>query len=415
MNINAEIISVGTEILLGRLINTNASYLSGRFAEMGVNVFYHSVVGDNPSRLSTALEAALRRSDIVVTTGGLGPTVDDITIGAISKTFSRPLVFNKNIAAGIKNYFGKKRVKMHPYVLRQAYVPKGARAFRNSVGTAPACVMACGKKTVIALPGPPGELVPAFERFVIPYIKERHKTGFVILTRAVRAAGAAESAVNRKIKNILAMDGAVKAGIYSRPGEVDIALTAKAESGKRALALIKKSEKKILRALGKKVYGFDSDTLEYAVGKRLLKKGLVLSTAESCTGGLLASRITDIPGSSRYFEKGVITYSDKSKIKELGVSEKIIKAHGAVSRPTARAMAEGLLEKSDSDIALALTGIAGPSGGTRRKPVGLVYIAAARKTKAKKTKCIERRFTGNRASVKRQAASAALDLLRNTL
>lgn len=410
--ISAEIISVGTEMLLGQIINTNASYLSRKLSEIGIDLFYQSVVGDNPARLSAALTNALKRSDIVITTGGLGPTVDDITISTISKTISRPLALERNILRCIKIYFKKRHIKMHSYVLRQAYVPAGARAIENPVGTAPASLIEYNDKTIVALPGPPRELIPIFENTVIPHLIKRYRLKSVIFTRSIRTAGSPESHVNKKIKEFLALQGLLTVGIYARPNEVDVKITAKAEDKEDALRQIKKVEKKILHILGDIVYGFDDETLEEVVGRRLIKKRMTLSIAESCTGGLISNRITDVSGSSKYFDRGIVTYSNESKIKELDVDKKLIEKYGAVSQPLALAMAKGMLKKSGSDIALAVTGIAGPTGGTKRKPVGLVYIALATK---KKARCIEYHFVGSRAEIKYQAASAALDFLRREL
>lgn len=411
-NINAEIISVGSEILLGHIINTNASYLSRKLAEIGIDIFYQSVVGDNPSRLSAILKNALGRSDIVITSGGLGPTVDDITIATISEAISRSLVLNKNIEKSIKRYFEKRHIKMPSYVTRQAYVPEGALAIENPVGTAPGVIIDYNDKTIIALPGPPSELIPIFENAVIPHLKKRYKMHSIIFTRTIRTVGLAESIVNKKIKEFLMMTGKITVGIYARPGEVDVKITAKAENKKKAFTQIKKVENKILRLLGDIVYGFDDDTLEEVVGKQLIKRRATLSIAESCTGGLISNRITNISGSSKYFDRGIVVYSNESKIRDLGVDKKLLERYGVVSRPVAIAMAKGMLKKSCSDVALAVTGIAGPTGGTKNKPVGLVYIALAH---MKKTHCIECHFVGNRTEIKHQAATAALDLVRKAL
>ena len=412
MNVSAEIISVGTEILLGHIINTNSSYLAAKLAEIGIDLFHQSVIGDNPARFSAALKNALRRSDIVITSGGLGPTVDDITISAIAMAIGHPLVPNKGVVKSIRSYFKKKRLKMHSYVLRQAYVPKGALAIKNTVGTAPCSIMDYCGKTIVALPGPPRELIPIFEKAVAPYLTKKYGLRPIIFTRTIRTVGQSESSVNKKIKKFLTMKGGVTAGIYARPNEVDIKITAKAQNKRKALRQIKKVEKKIIHILGNIVYGFDDDTLEKVVGKELLKRKWGLSIAESCTGGLIANRISNIPGSSKYFDRGIITYSNKSKVMELGVNKKLIKKYGAVSNHVAVAMARGMLKKSCSDIAVAVTGIAGPTGGTKKKPVGLAYIAVAQ---PRKVECIERHFIGNRADIKYQVSTAALDLLRKTL
>ncbi len=430
-NLSAEIICIGTEILLGHIINTNPSYLSRKLSGMGIDLFHQSVVGDNPGRLSAALKTALRRSDIVITTGGLGPTVDDITISTISNEISRPLILNKRIAGSIKKFFKRRHIKMPAYCLRQAYVPKGARAIKNTVGTAPGSVIDYGNKTIVALPGPPRELIPIFEKIVMPYIKKRYAIRSTIFTRTIRTVGLPESTVNKKVRRFLMMKGPVTAGIYAHPGEVDIKITAKAENKKNALVHIRKIEKKILHILGNSVYGFDEDRLEEIVGRQLAKRKMILSVAESCTGGLIANRITNVSGSSKYFDTGEVTYSNKSKITELGVKEELIKKHGAVSSHVAIAMAKGMLKKSCSDVTIAVTGIAGPGGASKVKPVGLVYIALAIRDRhhlfaknkdcsnkwclSPTTRCIERHFIGSRTDIKNQTATAALNLLRKVL
>jgi len=410
--VNAEIISVGSEILLGHIINTNSSYLSKKLSELGIDIFRQSVVGDNPRRLSWALKKSLDRSDIVITTGGLGPTVDDITVNAIAEATGRALVTNPKIVKSIKTFFKKRHIKMSSYVLRQARIPEGALAIENTVGTAPAILLDYRGKMIIALPGPPRELKPIFEAAVIPHLKKRYRTGFVIVTRTIRTVGQPESAINKKIRSFLAMPEPVTTGIYARPNEVDIKITAKSKNRKKAYFQIRKVERKILPRLGKIVYGFDDDTIEAAVGKTLLAQKKRCAIAESCTGGLIASRITNVPGSSRYFEMATVTYSNRSKIKVLGLKKVQFQKYGAVSRQVAAAMARGILRKSKADVALAVTGIAGPGGGTKKKPVGLVFIALAQK---KGTRCEKHYFIGNRTDVKYQASTAALDLLRRAL
>ncbi len=412
MTISAEIICVGSEILLGHIVNTNTSYLARKLAAEGIDIFYQSVVGDNSFRLSEAVHLALRRSDIVITTGGLGPTVDDITISAIASSLSLPLVFDKKVLRSIENHFKKRHIKMPPDNKRQAYVPEGAITILNPVGTAPASIIEYGKKSIIALPGPPRELLPIFEDSVIPYLRKRCGVHSIIVTRTIRTTGAPESAVNKKIRRFLEMKGDITVGIYASLGEVDIKITAKAQNEKEALRKIKKVEPRIVGILGDIVYGFDDDTLESAVAEIFIKKRLTLATAESCTGGLIANRITNISGSSKYFKMGAITYSNASKAAFLGVPVDLISKYGAVSRPVAIAMAKGMLVKAGTDFALAVTGITGPTGGTKKKPVGLVYIALASR---RKVVAIERRFLGNRTDIKLQASTVALDMLRKVL
>ena len=412
MMITAEIICVGSEILLGHIINTNASYLSQKLAAEGIDIFHQSVVGDNPRRLFEAIHTALRRSDIIITSGGLGPTIDDITISAIASSLSLPLVFDKKVLRSIESHFKKRRIKMPSDNKRQAYMPEGAIAILNPVGTAPASIIQYGNKSIIALPGPPRELIPIFEGSVIPYLRKGYGVRSTIFTRTIRTTGAPESAVNKKVRRFLEMKGDVTVGIYASLGEVDIKITAKAKNEKETLGKIRKVESRIVNVLGDIVYGFDDDTLESAAGKLLLKKKLTIAAAESCTGGFIANRITNISGSLKYFKMGVITYSNASKAAELGVPVDLIRKYGAVSGPVAIAMAKGMFAKAGTDFALAVTGIAGPTGGTKARPVGLVYIALADR---RKTICVERRFLGSRADIKLQASTMALDMLRKAL
>lgn len=412
MGLSAEIISVGSEILLGQIINTNSAYLARKLASEGIDIFYQSVVGDNQRRLSDAIKTALHRSDIIITTGGLGPTVDDITISAIADSLSLPLVFNKNVLHDIENHFNKKRIKMPIDNKRQANIPKGSFVILNPVGTAPASIVESGKRSIIALPGPPRELIPIFEHSIIPYLRKKCGVRSIIFTYTIRTTGMPESAVNKKIRHWLKMAGDITVGIYASLGEVDIKITAKAKNKKEAVTKIANVRSRICTTLGDIVYGFDSETLESALGQILAKRRLTLAIAESCTGGLISDRITNVPGSSRYFRLGIITYSNDSKINELGVPSDLIKKCGAVSRETAQSMAKGLLKKAATDYAIAVTGIAGPAGGTKAKPAGLVYVALAGR---RKSAVIERRFLGSRLDIKLQASTAALDMLRNAL
>jgi nicotinamide-nucleotide amidase len=408
-DISGEIIAIGSELLLGHTVNTNATYISRQLSEIGVNVYRQSVVGDNPRRIKEALNAALMRADVVITTGGLGPTVDDITISSIAEAIGMPLVLNRDILARIKRFFEKRGIRMHDYVMKQAYLPEKSTALRNTVGTAPGAIIEHGPKTIVLLPGPPRELIPMFEKSAAPYLRRRYSLSSTIFTRTIRTVGVPESHVNRRIKRYLAMERPVTVGIYARINEVDIKITAKDKNKKAALRAIKKVEANILKVLGGIVYGFDDDSLEEVVGKALRRRRLTLSVAESCTGGLISSRITNVSGSSAYLDRSYITYSNRSKIEELGVKEESIKRDGAVSRRVAIEMAKGARSKSGSDIAIAVTGIAGPTGGTRTKPVGLVYIALAGRGK---TICVERHFPGGRLDFKHLVSNAALNLLR---
>jgi len=407
----AEIIAIGTELLLGHIVNTNAVYLSRKLARLGIGLYYRTTVGDNPARLTGALEEALSRCDIVFTIGGLGPTVDDITLSSICEATSGELVFDKKIKALIARHYRKRGLKKTPKdAARQAYVPRGARWFANKVGTAPGILIKRGRKILVALPGPPRELIPMFENNIIPCLKKMGFTrGGIIKTRRIKIVGLVEAEVNRMVKDLLSIGPATTLGIYVHLGEVELKITSKAKNEKAAAREIKKVEKKIRRRLGNHIYGADEESLESVVGKMLSGKRKTLATAESATGGLVADRITNISGSSRYFKTGIIAYSNKTKTDLLGVPADKIKRYGAVSKEVALLMAEGIKELSRSDVALGLSGIAGPAGGTKKKPVGLVYIAVVTGALKMVKKC---RFTGNREEIKWQASTAALDLMR---
>ncbi|MFA5149087.1 MAG: competence/damage-inducible protein A [Candidatus Omnitrophota bacterium] len=386
----AEIISIGTEILLGQILNTNQQWLSQKLAGIGIGVYFHSTIGDNPERLANAIKTGLERSDIVITTGGLGPTVDDITLETIAGALSLGLRLGK----------------------RQAHIPEGAKVIENRLGTAPGFIVDKGGKLLIALPGPPRELNPMFERTVAPLLRKRFGSEGILKIRTIRMTGLGEEAVDRKVKDLLESPPPLTVGIYAKPALVELKIMAKAKNDKQAKTLIDRADAKITARLGKYIFGRDSETLEGAVGSGLLLRRMTLAVAESCTGGLIASRITDVPGSSKYFRLGIIAYSNDAKIRLLGVRPGTLAKFGAVSRQTAMEMAENIRTAADSDIGLSVTGIAGPSGATKGKPVGLVYIALAGK---KGCYCREFRFRGEREVVKFRTSQAALDLLRVSL
>lgn len=407
----AEIVAVGTEILLGHIVNTNAVYLSRELARLGIDLYYQTTVGDNPARLTGVLKEALSRSDIVFTMGGLGPTVDDITTSSICKATSRKLVFEKKIKNLIVGHYKKRGLKTVPKdALRQAYIPHGSRWFANKVGTAAGILIEQGKKIIIALPGPPRELIPIFEDNVVPYLKKKSLAGnWTIKTKRIKIVGLVEARVNRIVKDLLSIGPETTLGIYVHLGEVELKITSKAKNERIAAREIKKVEKKIRKRLGNHIYGTDDESLEYVVGKMLARRRKTLAIAESCTGGLIADRLTNISGSSRYFETGIIAYSNKAKVDLLAVPPDKIKKYGAVSKEVALLMAKGVRKLSKAGVSIGVTGIAGPKGTTKVKPVGLVYIAVVTDFLKMVKEC---RFTGNREEIKWQASTAALDLIR---
>ena len=408
----ADIISIGTEILLGQILNTNQQWLSLKLAELGIDVYYQSTVRDNPQRLAQAIRQGLNRSDVVITTGGLGPTVDDITLEAISRALSKGLVYNKKIAARIKAHFGRQCLNMPCGNLRQAHIPEGAKVLENNVGTAPGFIVEEGGKMLIALPGPPRELNPMFENYAMPHLKKKTKSDWIIDIRTINITGLGEEAVNRKVKDLLKNPPPVTVGIYAKPALIELKITAKAKNEKSAKALIDRVDRKITARLKDYIFGRDNETLEGVAGKILAAKHETLAIAESCTGGRISDRVTNVPGSSKYFRMGIVVYSNDAKISQLKVSPKTLSRYGAVSRQTAVEMAKNIRDISGANIGLSVTGIAGPGGATRTKPVGLVYIAIAM---PKRIIWKEFHFRGEREVIKFRSSQAALDLLRRSL
>lgn len=408
----AEIISIGTEILLGQILNTNQQWLSEKLAGIGIGVYYHSTVGDNPERLAHALETGLKRSDIVITTGGLGPTVDDITLQVISRTLSLDLVFDERVARSIRSHFGRQCTAMPAQNMRQAHLPAGAKVLANDLGTAPGFIADIGGKLLIALPGPPRELNPMFESSVAPFLRKRFMYEGILKVRTISMTGLPESAVDRKVRDLLKNPPPLTVGIYAKPALIELKIMAKAADEKKAKALLDKADAKITARLGKYIFGRDNESLEGAVGALLLRARKSLAVAESCTGGLISSRITDVPGSSKYFRAGIAAYSNDMKSCILGVRRDTLLEYGAVSSKTAVEMAKKIRILAKADIGLSATGIAGPSGASKSKPVGLVYIAIA---SADSATCKKLYFRGEREAIKFRTSQAALDLLRVSL
>ena len=408
----AEIISIGTELLLGHIVNTNTAFLSQKLAESGIDVYHTSVVGDNPARLTASLKQALGRSDIVITIGGLGPTVDDITIETIAKFIGKPLTLNKMVLKCLKDYFKFRKIKLPAATMRQAYTPEGVKCVRNNVGTAPGLLIDWGKKLIICLPGPPRELNSMLENDILPLLN-KSKSAWIIRSRTIKITGMAESVVNKAVKELLELKPPTTVGIYAKLGQVELRIMSKAKDGKATEAAIGKIEKKIRAKLKDFIFGCDDETLEEAVGDLLFKKKLTIAVAESCTGGLLADRITDVSGSSKYFVMGLVAYSNLVKVARLGVDEKVLIKRGAVSKEVACQMASGIRALAGTDIGIGITGIAGPTGGTKNKPVGLVYIAFDKRGRAPFVE--EFRFTGSRTDIKFQATQAALNIIRKNL
>lgn len=375
---------------------------------MGIEVCYHCSVGDNPKRLSSVLKEALARSDIVITTGGLGPTVDDITIETISKVIKKKLIFKKKIYKKIMDHFDRRKIEMPPINRRQAYIPDGSKDLINPVGTAPGVISETNGKVLIALPGVPQEM-KSMMADVIDYLKDRYPSKATIETRIIKVVGLPESATCEKVQDLLKTEGDVTVGIYPHTAWVDLKINAKARDKRAAGRKIDPIEKEITSRLGNFVFGTNDETLEGVVGELLTTAKLTISVAESCTGGLIADRLTNVAGSSKYFTMAYVAYSNQAKVSQLGVSKKTIERYGAVSSQVAIAMARGVKKIAKTDLALGVTGIAGPTGATRQKPIGLVYIALSSPQDEQWRRF---NFTGDRLAIKLEASQAALDMVR---
>jgi len=411
--VRAELISTGTELLLGQILNTNARFLGQRLAKMGINVYFQTTVGDNPVRLAEAFNIALKRADLVIVTGGLGPTSDDLTKETVAEVLELKMLINERAMTHIEEFFKLRGRNMPEANRKQALIPEGATLIPNKVGTAPGMIIEKNGKIIVILPGPPVEMEPMFTGTVEPYLRKKEgKERSVIVSRVLRILGMGESSVEERIKDLV--DGQTNPTIaFLAPrGEVLVRITAKAATEAAAGKMITKVEKEIRKRLGDYIYGADDDSLEKVVAGLLKKYGLTVSVAESCTGGLIAKRLTDIPGVSENFLYGVVTYSNESKINLLGVSPEVLEKHGAVSEETALEMVRGVRQAGGTDIAVSVTGIAGPGGGTPQKPVGLVYIAFADRNTAIVQRYL---FTGDREVIRWQSANVALNMLRKYL
>lgn len=406
----AEILAVGTELLMGQIANTNAQYISKRLAELGMNVYFHSVVGDNPARLEETLKKSLIRSDIVITTGGLGPTKDDLTKETIAKTMKRNLVFHAEILEQIRDFFMKKHRQMVANNEKQAYLPENSIMIPNPNGTAPGCIIEENGKTVIMLPGPPKEMQPMFDQTVFAFL--RRKTGLVLVSRMLKVFGIGESELETRLMDLIDNQDNPTIAPYVSQGEVTVRVTARCATKEEASRLLTPVVQEIEARLGAMVYAEDGECLEQIVFNLLRKNALVMATAESCTGGLLAEKITNLSGASEVFQRGYITYANKAKVEDLGVSEDTLNTFGAVSRETALEMVQGLQKKTGVSVGAAITGIAGPDGGSAEKPVGLVYIAV---TVRDKTACKAFELMGNRERIRSDACMRALDMIRRLI
>ena len=409
----AELIAVGTELLLGNVANTDAQIISQGLSALGITVLHHTVVGDNPQRLAEALETARNRADIIITTGGLGPTYDDLTKQTICKTFNRELELHEDILEDLKTWFQTKMGKKMPENnIQQAMLPVDCTIFDNPVGTAPGCAFVEDGVHVLMLPGPPFECGYMFEHRAAPYLEKL--TDGVIVSHEIRVFGMGESAVEEALHEPMTTLTNPTLAPYAKTNECMVRATARAESREKAEELLTPLVREVCETLGDVVYGVDVGSLEEVVSGLLAERGLTLAAAESCTGGLLSKRMTDLPGASKVFRGGVVSYVNDVKANVLGVPREVLEQYGAVSEETARAMAEGCRRVCGSDLAVSLTGVAGPERDDWGNEVGTVYAALAgpEETICKKLTCGRGR---GRDRVRTAAASNALDLIRRFL
>lgn len=403
----AEIITVGTEILLGDIVNTNSQFLAKELALLGVDVYYQSTVGDNEKRLYESFEESLNRSDIVITTGGLGPTNDDITKEVAAKYFKQDLELHESSWQNIMNYFNKIGIEPTSNNKKQAYFPKECTILKNNNGTAPGAVLKKDNKYIILLPGPPKEMVAMFNESVKPYIEKLTNT--TLVSKTIRLIGIGESTLETEVMDIIQNQCNPTIAPYAQDGEVTLRITAKVKNKEDAKPLIEDMEKKIENRVGKYIYGYDNTTLEEVVAKLLVDRNLTIAVSESCTGGMVSSALINYPGISSIFKEGCVTYSNEAKINRLGVKKETLGKYGAVSEETAIEMAIGIAKNFNTNIGISTTGIAGPGGGTDEKPVGLVYmgIYINGETTVKKFN-----FTGDRHKIRTRATKSLLNELR---
>lgn len=367
------IISVGTELLFGQIINTNTVYLSNQLNLLGVDVLFHHSVGDNPQRLKEVLNIALKESALIITTGGLGPTQDDLTKEVVAEVLHDTLVLHQPSLDRIETAFNKMGRNMTDNNKKQAYMPSRASIFENQEGTAPGFALEEDGKTIICLPGPPREMKAMFDKQVFPFL--RTKSPGIIYHRMIRTFGIGESQAETSLLSIINGQNDPTVATYAKEGETAIRIASKRDTIEEAQEATEEMILKMNNLIGSYIYSTENEELVEVVGKKLLKDNITISCAESCTGGLFAGKITEIPGISAIFDRGLVTYSNQAKIDELGVKEETLKTYGAVSKETAIEMVEGIQRATDSKLCIAVTGVAGPDGGTEEKPVGLVHMA----------------------------------------
>ena len=412
MSHTVEILSVGTELLLGSIANTDAQMLSQGLSELGLNVYWHTVVGDNPQRAKEAVALAKSRADIIITTGGLGPTCDDLTKNVLAEAFGKQLVFHEPSAERIRSFFARSKRPMTENNLQQAMLPEGCTVLENDWGTAPGCAFEAEGVHVIMLPGPPSECRPMFHYRAKPYLMKLSEG--VIASHTLKLFGIGESSMEAQLRQQMNEMTNPTLAPYAKEGECELRVTAKAENDAAAQELLKPTVEQVKQLFGSKVYGVDVSSLEQVVQGLLEEKGMTIGVAESITGGLLAKRLTDLPGVSRVFKGGIVSYTNEIKSGVLGVPEQMLEEHGAVSAPVAQAMAEGARRVLGVDIALSATGVAGPDKDDRGNDIGTAFVAIA----TAQGSYVRALNLGNRPMRQRlrtQAAHHAFDLARRYL
>jgi nicotinamide-nucleotide amidase len=405
----AEIITIGTELLLGQLVDTNTTYIAKALADAGIDVHHQTSVGDNTERIAGAVRDGLRRADCVIIAGGLGPTVDDLTRDGVSQATSRPLELDENSLKRIGAMFARLGRPMADNNRRQAMVPKGALVLDNDQGTAPGFIIEEGSRAVIAVPGVPREMRAMISQQAVPWIVKRYGIEGTIVTRVLKTIGLGESDLDSRIADLFHAGVNPSIAVLAHYGQVDVKLTAKAETRELAIAMIDKLEPLVRERLPDCIYAVDGGPIEQVVGDMLRARRWTLATAESCTGGLIASTITTVPGSSDYYLGGVVSYANEAKLDFLDVAPELVERHGAVSAEVATAMAVGVQGRLHASCAIAVTGVAGPGGGSEEKPIGLVYVALATPDGGADVRKLM--LPGDREMVQRRAATAALTML----
>ncbi len=404
----AEIITIGTELLLGQLVDTNTAVIASALAEAGIDVFRETSVGDNEGRIAQAIGEALARADAVICAGGLGPTVDDLTREAVAAATGTQLELDRGALGDLSAWFASVGRRMSPNNARQAMFPRGATVLENPKGTAPGFALETGRKIIVVMPGPPREMEPMLRDLVVPMLTRRFGLQSVIVTRVLRTVGISESELDARIADLFRSGVNPSIAVLAHLGQVDVKLTAKATTREAAHALIDQLEPEIRRHLGEHIFSSDGGTLPATLGSLLRERGWSIATAESCTGGLLGEMITSVAGSSDYYRGGVISYSNEAKTGLLDVAPELIERHGAVSEEVAAAMAIGAKAAFRSTLALSITGVAGPGGGTKDKPVGLVYVALANGAESVEVKRLH--IPGDREAIRHRASLSALTL-----